>query len=233
MRTSLRPRRVVPLLLAGLLAAAGLAVPARAQTSTADKQAQLKNQILEVGSQEAAALQLLQEIRNRKAPIDARVAELDAQLRDVQERLAPFESQIAVLDAQLADAQARLDARQAEYEVARAEVLHSAAQIYKSARHGASYDSVTAARPEDVVQGSKYLDQVNGRQRAVVRRATALRDDVQSEQRTISSKRADLETASAAIVALRNEVAALRAEIEPARAQAAAEAAAEEAQLKA
>ena len=223
----MRSRRALLPLLAGLLAAGLLAVPARAQ-SNADKQAQLKNQILEAGSQEAAALQQLQEIRERKGPIDAKVNELDAQMRDVLARLAPLEDQVAQLDAQLADAQARFEARQVEYEAARDDVQESAAQIYKSARRGATYDYVTVARPKDLVQGSKYLDQVNDRQRGLVDRATALRDEVDAQRKAISSKRADAESAAAAVAKIRDEVASFRAEVEPARVRAAAEAKAEE-----
>jgi len=229
----MRSRRALLPLLVGLLAAASFAVPARAQTSNADKQAQLKNQILEAGSQEAAALQQLQDIRDRKGPIDAKVAELDAQMRDVLARLAPLEDQVAQLDAQLADAQAKFDARQAEYEAARAEVQESAAQIYKSARRGATYDYVTASRPKDLVQGAKYLDQVNDRQRGLVQKATVLRDEVDAQRKAISSTRADAETAAVAVEKVRDQVASLRAEVEPARVQAAAEAKAEEDQLAA
>ena len=225
----MRSRRALLPLLVGLLAAASFAVPARAQTSNADKQAQLKNQILEAGSQEAAALQQLQDIRDRKGPIDAKVAELDAQMRDVLARLAPLEDQVA----QLADAQAKFDARQAEYEAARAEVQESAAQIYKSARRGATYDYVTASQPKDLVQGAKYLDQVNDRQRGLVQKATVLRDEVDAQRKAISSTRADAETAAVAVEKVRDQVASLRAEVEPARVQAAAEAKAEEDQLAA
>lgn len=232
----MRHRRVLLPLLAGLLATAATAataVPAHAQTSNTDKQRQLKEQILEAGAQEAGALQALQDIRDRKAPIDAKVAELDAQMADVMARLAPLEDQVAQLDAQLSDAQARLEARQAEYEAARAEVQKSASHIYRSARRGAAYDVVTASRPKDLVQGSKYLDRVNEDQRAIVRTATELRNLVEAERKQISAKRADADAAAQEVAKVRDQVAALRAEVEPARAQAAAEAKAEEDQIAA
>jgi murein DD-endopeptidase MepM/ murein hydrolase activator NlpD len=227
------PRRVLLPVLAGLLAVGLTAAPTRAQTSTADKQKQLKDQILEAGSAETAALQQLQDIRDRKGPLDARVAELDSELRDVNAKLAPLEEQVAQLSAALADAQVRLDASQAEYEAAKAEVERSAAQIYRSARRGATYDYVTAARPADLVQGSKYLDQVNQRQRSVVQRATQLRDDVDAQRKTIQTKKADAESAAADVQKFRDQIASIRAEIEPARAQAAVEAQNEESQLAA
>jgi murein DD-endopeptidase MepM/ murein hydrolase activator NlpD len=229
----MRSRRVLLPLLAGLVAAAGLSVPARAQTSNADKQKQLKEQILEAGAQEQAAMQQLADIRNAKAPIDAKVAELDAQMRDVLTRLAPLEERVSALGAQLADAQARLEARTLEYEAAKAEVEKSAAQIYRSARRGASYDVVAASRPKDLVQGSKYLDQVNQDQRALVRKATELRDQVAAERTQIEQTKTDAEAAAADVQKARDQIAALRAEIEPARSQAEAAAKAEEDQISA
>jgi len=227
------PRRVLLPVLAGLLAVGFTAAPTRAQTSTADKQKQLKDQILEAGSAEAAALQQLQDIRDRKAPLDARVAELDSQLTAVNAKLGPLEDQVAQLTAALSDAQLKFEASQAQYEAARAEVEKSAAQIYRSARRGATYDYVTAARPEDLVQGSKYLDQVNQKQRTVVQRATALRDDIDAQRKAIQSKKSDAESAAADVQKFRDQIASIRAEVEPARAQAAIEAQNEESQLAA
>lgn len=227
----MRFRRVVPPLLAGLVAASVIAVPARAQQANPERQRQLKEQILEAGAQEAAALQALQDIRDRKGSIDAKVADLDAQMRDVAIRLAPLEDRVTQLATELADAQAQLAARQAEYEAARAEVQRSAAQIYRSARRGATYDYVTAARPEDLVQGSKYLDLVNAGQRDSVRRAVVLRDEIDLRRRGIEQKKADADAAAAEVAKIRDQIAALRAEIEPARAQAESEAKAEETQI--
>ena len=227
----MRSRRALLPLLAGLLAVGLAAAPTRAQTANTDKQKQLKDQILEASASEASALEQLQAIRDRKGPLDAKVAELDGQIRDVTAKLAPLEEQVALLTAALADAQAKFDASEAAYEAAKAEVEKSAAQIYRSARRGATYDYVTAARPEDLVQGSKYLDQVNQRQRAVVQKATQLRDDVDAQRKSIQSKKADAESAAADVQKFRDQIAAMRAEIEPARAQAATEAQNEESQL--
>jgi murein DD-endopeptidase MepM/ murein hydrolase activator NlpD len=223
----MRSRRALLPLLAVVTTAVTVA-PARAQSANSEKQQQLKNQILEAGAQEAAAIAQLEEIRNRKGPIDAKVAELDGQLRQVTARLAPLEEQIAQLEVQLVDAQARFEARQLEYEAARLEVERSAAQIYRSARRGISYDYVTAARPEDLVQGAKYLDNVNARQRDVVRRATLLRDEVDAQRKAIDKQRAEAQNAADEVAKIRDQIASLRTEIEPARRQAAAEAKAEE-----
>ena len=225
-------RRILPVLVAASLLAAVPIGSARAQTAEAERQRELAAQILHASADEAAALRTLAEIRSRRAPIDARVAELNAEIAGISARLAPLEVEIRALEERMVDAEDRFRARQAEYEVARAEVERSAAQVYRSARRGATYDYVTAARPDDLVQGAKYLDEVNESQRAVARRATELRNKVDEERRDLRQRRDAAEAAATEVRDLRDRAAALRAEIEPARARAAAEAAAEEQQLR-
>lgn len=232
----MRSRRVlVPALVAALACVAVVIAPAplTAQTPNSDRQRQLKEQILEAGAAEAAAIAELQAIRDRKAPLDARVAELDSQMRAVLARLAPLEAEVAQLGAALDEAQAKFLARQAEFEAAKGEFDRQAAQIYRSARRGATYDYITATRPRDLVQGAKYLDDINDRQRQLVRRVSQLRDELDAQRKAIAEKRAQAEAAAAEVQRARDEIARLRAEIEPARAQVAAQAQAEEAQLAA
>lgn len=224
---------VLPVLVASVAALVGVvaARPLVAQTSNAERQKQLKDQILHAGAAEAEALAALQAIRDRKAPIDARVAELDGELRNVAARLEPLEAAVAELATALADAEAKLAARQAEYQAAKAEADDQAAKIYRSARRGATYDYMSAARPSDLVNGSKYLDDVNHRQRAVVRRVTELRDSMDAQRKSIAEKKASAEAAAGEVQRLRDELARLRAELEPARVEAAAAAAAEEREI--
>ncbi|MSO18508.1 MAG: hypothetical protein EXQ68_07520, partial [Acidimicrobiia bacterium] len=54
-----------------------------------DRSNQLRKQIGEASSREAAALNQLQAIRDRKAVVDAQVAALDAQVAAAEARLAP------------------------------------------------------------------------------------------------------------------------------------------------
>lgn len=215
--------RLVLVSLAALLVTGTLAGAARAQTPNPQRQRELKDRILEATASEAAALEELQALRDRKAPIDARVAELDGAMGAVLARLAPLEAEVARISAALEDAQRQFLARQAEFEAAKAEFDGSAAQIYRSARRGVTYDYVAAARPENLVQGSKYLDEVNAKQRLTVRHIVELRDAVDAQRKDIAQKKTDAEAAAAEVAKLRDEVARLRAEIEPARAQAATE----------
>jgi murein DD-endopeptidase MepM/ murein hydrolase activator NlpD len=193
-----------------------------------DRRRELQDQIGEASRAEATALVELQAIRDAKATIDARVADLDRQVADAQVRLAPLEAEASRLTAQfeelreeVARTQAKVDAAQDEFDV-------SAASLYRSARRGASYDVVLAARPTRLVEQNKYLDQVSERRRQVVRRVTELRDELDQQRRAIESQKSKADAAAAEAQAARDQIARLRAEIEPARAEAANSESAEE-----
>ena len=197
-----------------------------------DRRQQLQDQIGEASAAEAAALAELQGIRDRKAVIDARVADLDAQVATAEAKLAPLEAEAvritAVVDqltAELAVAQAKLDDAQLRFDA-------SAAQLYRSARRGASYDVVLAARPANLVQQDKYLDRVSEDRQKLVTKVTNLRDDVNEKREQIAAQKAKADAAAAEAAAARDQIAALRVEIEPARAEAASQEAAENAALQ-
>jgi murein DD-endopeptidase MepM/ murein hydrolase activator NlpD len=235
--TLMRPMRLRRLVsLSALFALLALVVsggPVRAQstTSPADRQKQLQQQILEQNVAEQQALNDLQNIRSRKAMIDARVADLDGQIRDLQTKLDPLQADVARLSAAYDDAQARLTAKQAELDAAQAEFDDSAADMYRSARNGATYDYIKVARPQDLLQGAKYLDEVNAKQHASVKRITVLRDTINEQRQALSNQKAKADAAAEAVQKAKDSIESLRTEIEPARAQAAQEAANEEATL--
>ena len=227
----MRLRRLASL--TALLALLALVVsggPVRAQSNT-DRQSQLKQQVLEATAEEQAALKDLQDTRDRKATIDARVADLDGQIRGLQAKLEPLQAEVARLSAAYDEAQARLAAKQAELDVAKAEFDASAADMYRAARGGSNYDVIRISRPKDLVQGVKYLDEVNAKQHANVRRITVLRDTIDEQRRALSDQKAKADAAAEEVQKAKDGIESLRAEIEPARAQAAQEAANEEAQL--
>jgi murein DD-endopeptidase MepM/ murein hydrolase activator NlpD len=232
---ALRPRRLASLGLVALVAA-GLAVGASSGGSGAqaggDRRQQLQDQIGEASAAEAAALAELQGIRDRKSVIDARVAELDAQVATAEAKLAPLEAEAARITAivdqltiELAAVQLKLDEAQVRFDA-------SAAQLYRSARRGASYDVVLAARPANLVQQDKYLDRVSEDREKLVRRVTNLRDDVNAKREQIAAQKAKADSAAAEAAAARDQIATLRAEIEPARAEAASQESAERSALE-
>jgi len=228
----MRLRRLVSL--SALLALLALVVsggPVRAQSSSSDRQKELQQKILEANSAEQAAQGQLQDIRTRKAAIDARVADLDGQIRDLTAKLEPLQAEVDRLSAAYNDAQTRLAGMQAQLDVAKAEFDASAADMYRSARNGATYDYIQVARPQDLVQGAKYLDQVNAKQHANVRRITTLRNAIDDQRRALADQKAKADAAAEEVQKAKDSIEGLRAEIEPARAQAAQEAANEESTL--
>jgi murein DD-endopeptidase MepM/ murein hydrolase activator NlpD len=202
--------------------------PVRAQTSNTDRQNQLKQQILEATAEEQAAYKDVQDVRARKAAIDARVAALDGEIRDLEAKLGPLEAEVVRLSAAYDEAQGRLTAKQAELDAEKERFDASAADMYRSARSGANYDYIRASRPEDLVHGAKYLDKVNAQQHANVKRITVLRDEIEEQRRALSDQKVKADEAAAEVQKAKDSIVALRAEVEPARAQAAQEAANEE-----
>src|SRR4029450_13309991 len=137
----MRRRCLVSLpVLALLLALVVSSAPVRAQSSAAtDPHQQPTPLILQANEEDVVALKDLQDLRARKAMIDARVAELDGQLRDLQAKLTPLRAKVARLAAAYDETQVRLIAKQAELDIAKAEFDASAADMYRAARNGATY----------------------------------------------------------------------------------------------
>ena len=202
---------------------ASLYVPATssAQTSSGDKKQQLQDQIGEASFEEAAALANLQAIRDQKSAIDARVADLDQRLGATEARLVQLETEATRLAAINEWVQVRLQRAQTKLDKAQATLDATAAESYRSARVGSEYDVVLAAPPEDVAHGSVYLDAVAAKRDRAVRRVTGLRDAVESERRAVADEKSAADEAQFEVASARDSLAALRTEIEPARAEAA------------
>jgi murein DD-endopeptidase MepM/ murein hydrolase activator NlpD len=193
-----------------------------------DRKQELQAQIGEASQQEFAAIAALQEIQDRKTAIDARVADLDAQVSAAQAKLAPLEAEAQRLTASYTELQAQVARTQAELDTARVEFEKSAASLYRSARRGETYDVVLASRPDTMVKQGKYLDQVSVKRRQLVERVTELRAELEQQRRSLEAEKATADQAAADAQAIRDQVASLRAEVEPARADAAIQESAEQ-----
>ena len=193
-----------------------------------DRKQELQAQIGEAAQQEFAAIAALQEIQDRKTAIDARVADLDAQVSAAQAKLAPLEAEAQRLTASYTELQAQVARTQAELDTARVEFEKSAASLYRSARRGETYDVVLASRPDTMVKQGKYLDQVSVKRRQLVERVTELRAELEQQRRSLEAEKATADQAAADAQAIRDQVASLRAEVEPARADAAIQESAEQ-----
>ncbi|HEV2311330.1 MAG TPA: M23 family metallopeptidase [Acidimicrobiia bacterium] len=191
----------------------------------------LEGQIAQLTQQGEAALQQLQGVQQQEAVLNARAAQLQSQLDAAQARLNPLADKAAALDAEVAQLQAIVDAEQAQLAQAQAAFDQSAAQMYRAARVGASYEELLTAGPGDLLAESKYLSLVTQQRRDLVDRVTSLRDEVERQRESMLGAQAQADAAANAARAARDQVASLQAQLVPAQQQAAAQAATVQASL--
>jgi len=193
------------------------------------QQSQLVAQIGVESEAEAAALSRLKVIQDKRVVIDARVADLDRQLSAAEATVAALTGEADRLAAVAEEIGARVAVTQARLDAAQLAFDASAAQEYRSARTGVGYEQVLAAQPDDLVRQDNYLAHVSAKRHRLVERVTALRRELEQQHRAAEQDQAKADAAAAAARAARDQVGALRAEVEPARADAAQQQAAEEA----
>ena len=189
-------------------------------TVRGDRRSDLKNQIAEVSKAEAAALAQLQATHSRRALIDAKVADLDAQRVAAEASLAPLEAEAARLAGEYAALQAEVEQTQARLDAGQRKLDRSAAGMYRSERRGVTYDSVFASRPSTLLAQKHYLSRVSDERRGIVVHVRELRDDLERQRRAVGDQKAKADAAAGAARTVRDQIEALRAQIEPARAEA-------------
>ena len=196
--------------------------------SSGDKQRELQHQIGDASAQELQALEQLQTIRDEKAAIDARVTELDQQIAAAQTRLADREAGGVGSWRRTRRFGSGCSARNPSSTRRRAHSTRPRRRCIAPARNGSQYATALAAPPEAMVQSDAYLDTVSAKRRRIVERVERLRDEIESQRRAVEADKEAADAAREAAQVERDGIAALRAEIEPARAQAAERQAAEE-----
>jgi murein DD-endopeptidase MepM/ murein hydrolase activator NlpD len=201
-----------------------------AQTNN-DQQQQLQNQIAQLDQAGAAALVNLQGIQQQKAVVDARVADLNSQLTAAEAKLAPLAAEAARLDASVAALQRQINLTQAKLDEARLAFDASAAGLYRSVRTGSQYDAVLAAKPNDLVAQSKYLDKVTGQRKDLVARVSALRADLEQQHKAMVADQLKADAVAKEAQSARDQIASARDQLVPAQTQAAQQAAAVQATL--
>jgi murein DD-endopeptidase MepM/ murein hydrolase activator NlpD len=224
---SWRTLRVLPLVVA--VVATGSA--AGAQTGNGGQAQQLQNQIAQLDQAGAVALGSLQNVQSQKVTLDARVADLSHQYDAAQARLAPLADEAARLDSSVAALQATIVTTQAKLDEARNAFNLSAAGLYRSARTGAQYQSVLSSQPENLVAENKYLDEVSHQRRDLVNGVASLRRALDSQHQEMAAEQAKADAAANDARVERDRIGTLVSQLQPAQAQAAAQAAAEQAVL--
>jgi murein DD-endopeptidase MepM/ murein hydrolase activator NlpD len=215
------------------LAALTLGAPAvaGAQTNGGGQQQALQNQIAQLDQAGQAALGQLQGVQSEQQALDARAADLTRQLDAAEAHLAPLADAAARLDASVAQLEAIVTATQARLDDARLAFGRSAAQLYRSTRVGAEYESLLAAQPGDLLSESVYLDLVSHQRKDLLDRVMSIRAELERQRRALVAEQAKADAAANAARAVRDQIAALRDQLAPAQAQANAAAAAVEATL--
>jgi murein DD-endopeptidase MepM/ murein hydrolase activator NlpD len=221
MRLMIAGRRGLAAVLATVALAAS-ALPAAAE-STEERKRELRDLIGEASEAEAAALAELADIRDRRAAMDARLAELDAAVGDAAARLDAARRELEVLTAARLSIEARLDRERARLRTAQGRFEHTAAALYKSSGVPArAYASLVigASRPSELASGTQYLEQVSRRQRGEVDELVALRErlerlstDADKRRRRANEMRATAETERDRLSGLRAEQAEQRAAV--------------------
>jgi len=217
----------VPLALA-VLATGSVAA---AQTGNGGSAQQLQDQITQLNQSELVALGSLQNVQAQKASLDLRVTDLTNQYNAAQARYQPLADEAARLDDLVAALQVTIANTQARFDDARHAFNVSAADLYRSARIGAQYESVLSSQPENLVAENKYLAQVNQQRRDLMNQVAGLRRDLEQQRKELAAEQAKADATANDARVERDKIATLRSELEPAQAQAAAQAAAEQATI--
>jgi murein DD-endopeptidase MepM/ murein hydrolase activator NlpD len=204
---------------------------ARAAGSGSDRQGQLEQQIGVESQAEIAALANLRAVQDKRAALDAQVAQLDQQLAASEHTLAPLQAEADRLAVVVQGVEAEVAATQARLGAAKLAFDQSAADQYRSARQDAAYTALGSSSPDDLVYARKFLDVVSASRDDVVQRVTQLRADLEGQRKAAHADQANADAAATIARAARDHVAGLRAQVEPARAAAAQEQAAEQATL--
>ena len=208
-----------------LVAAAAVTVPsgvAGAASSGGTNKTKVQQALDEVTREQQAAAAQLKTAQANKTAVDAKVSQLDAQVSAAQSQVDPLTAQAAQLAVQYSVLVVQVQAKQAQLDTARQELDRSAVEMYRDARRGDSFDILSVSQPEDLVVGNKYLDHISNQRNHVLERVTALRDELESQRKTVADEKAKADAAAAAAQAERDRVTSLRAQVEPAREQAAA-----------
>jgi len=201
---------------------------AGAQTGNGGQTQQLQNQIAQLDQAGAVAQSALQNVQSQKAALDARVADLSHQYDAAQTRLAPLADEAARLDASVAALEVTIANTQAKLDQARAAFNASAAGLYRSARTGAQYQSVLSSQPENLIAENKYLDEVSHQRRDLVTAVASLRRDLEGQHKEMAGEQAQADAAANDARVERDRIGTLVSELQPAQAQAAAQAGAEQ-----
>ncbi|MGH9049357.1 MAG: murein hydrolase activator EnvC family protein [Acidimicrobiia bacterium] len=215
-----------------LLAGVGALAPVSGAQEDPDPKSrqELEEAIGHASAEETAALAEVEEVRARRADLEAVARQLEAQIAAATQRFEVAQREVDRIGADIAEVQAEIDRLQAEIDASQAQFEESAATLYRNGGGAADAISVLtfADDPGQGIAARRYMRQVAHDAQDEIDDYDALQDDVDAAKEELEAQQDLAEEARAVAEAGRAEVQRLRAEHEPARAAAEEEEAREE-----
>jgi murein DD-endopeptidase MepM/ murein hydrolase activator NlpD len=237
-KVTVRGRGGLALLIALVVAVAGLSGAAGAQTPTTRSKLDqeidaTKKQVDTASAEEQRLLGLIEESTSRKSTLDAKVASFDSQIAAVQRQLDAAQSKLTALEAQQRVTEGKLDEARHALVLAKEELGRQAIAAYTGQSEAASYASMLlkANSLGDLASKRSYMRAVVGSQTEAINATERLRDEVgdlgkqleaskaeaQGQRDVVAGQRAGLQTSRDAQSAARAEVQAEIAETDKLR----------------
>ncbi|HJV08540.1 MAG TPA: hypothetical protein VJ653_02640, partial [Acidimicrobiales bacterium] len=231
------------LLAAFVLAAAGLAGAAGAQTPTTkskiDQEIEAtKKQVDTASAEEQRLLGLIEASSARKSTLDAKVASFDSQIAAVQRQLDAAQSKLTAFESQQRVTEGKLDEARHALVLAKEELGRQAIAAYTGQSEAATYASMLLKSSSigDLASKRSYMRAVVGSQTEAINATERLRDEVgdlgkqldaskaeaQAQRDVVAAQRAGLQTSRDAQAAARAEVQAEIAQTDKLRGEAVA-----------
>lgn len=176
---------------------ATLAGPVGAGLGAQDNhESEVREQLGEVTRAEAEALGQL---------LDTQAARRDqeTQLAGLQLQVAAAQAEVTRIDGELVVLQGKIDATKAELRAARKSFQQSAGGAYQTSQSGKTYDSILAARPNDMVSSSQYLEAISETRSGQVNRIERLERQLEQQQHAVEAQRAAADQERARVDQLR------------------------------
>jgi murein DD-endopeptidase MepM/ murein hydrolase activator NlpD len=239
-RVRVRGRGGIALLVALVIAAAGLSTAAGAQTATTKSKLDqeidaTKKQVDTASAEEQRLLGLIDASTARRTALDGKVAAFDSQIAAVQRQLDAAQSKLAALETQQRATEVRLEESRRALALAKEELGRQAIAAYTGQSEAASYASMLlhASSLGDLASKRSYMRAVVGSQTEAIAATERLRDEVgdlgkqleaskaeaQGQRDVVAGQRAGLQASRDAQAAARAEVQAEIAQTDKLRAE--------------
>jgi murein DD-endopeptidase MepM/ murein hydrolase activator NlpD len=173
----------------------------RGSAQQSDKQRELQQQLDETDAEEQAARAQLGDLQGQVQQLDATLHDLEGQVAAATDRLASAQAETDRLAADVAALELRIGQTRAALGEAKAKSRRSVVLLYRQP-HGQEYVGLLASGATDtaLVEGKQYLERVAKKRLVGLRRIGRLRDDLDSQERTLAGEKARADAARATAI---------------------------------